>query len=281
MQTINQRIISLIEHYKLNYSSFAASIDASRGTLYNVVGPRKSKPSHDLVTAILRKYPEVSSNWLLTGDGDMLFQSETQAVEEAQLKHQANKQPSIKPVGPPITVPEYSPDFSEVKFVDVPAEASYLRGFGDREFIEQLPTLRLPPMGVGTRELYGFTVRGDSMNDRFSNGDIILGQRVERNDALRWGEVYVLLLNDGLVVKELRRGTDDEHFTLHSFNQHFDPYDVLKTEVRAMFRYQASISFNSSNPNRGGIMRFLSALSEQMNQLSQSISNPPTPQTEK
>jgi phage repressor protein C with HTH and peptisase S24 domain len=275
MQPINQRINQLIEHYQLNYTTFAASIGVKRGTLYNVVGPRASRPSPELLAAIRTAYPEVNSTWLLSGEGKML--GTLPGAGEHPLTYQSNRQPTIKPVGPAITVPEYAHDFAEVKFVDVPAEASYLRGFGDREFIEKLPTLRLPAMGTGSRELYGFTVRGDSMNDRFSNGDIILGQLVERNDALRWGEVYVLLLNDGLVVKELRKGPDEEHLTLHSFNAHFDPYDVLKSEVQAMFRHQASISFNSSNPNRGGIMRFLAALSEQMTNIQNSV-NPAKPQ---
>jgi len=113
------------------------------------------------------------------------------------------------------------------------------------------------------------------MSDRFNNGDVVFGQKVEKNDALRWGEVYVLLCNDGLVVKELRKGLTDEYFTLRSYNEHFDPYDILKTEVRQFFRYQACISFNSSNPNRGGVVNFLRVLSEQMGQVQNSLSNLP------
>ncbi len=258
MSTINQRIKELIDSLEQKISFFSASIKTNRATLNNVIGARQSVPSSEMVAAILTKYPQVRAEWLLKGTGSMFF------VDGQQRQR-------IEPVGASIHVAEDAggyelPDQDRddaIPFVPIAAEGSYLSGFADSEYVEHMPKFYLPFLGLGAG-VFAFQVRGDSMSDRFNNGDVVFGQLVNQHDALRWGEVYVLLCNDGLVVKELRRGPDEKHFTLKSYNEHFDPYEVLKTEVRALYRYQASISFNSSNPNRTSVINFLSQLSDQM-----------------
>jgi phage repressor protein C with HTH and peptisase S24 domain len=280
MSDINNRINQLIERYGLNYSTFATSIGAKRGTVYNVVGPRRSKPSHALLAAILKKYPGLNGDWLLNGNGDMqhpISDADTKSFIHAGIA--AVRKTGATTTSEPPAIIEAAPidrdEEDAIPFVPIAAEGSYLQGFADEDYIEHMPKFYLPFLGLG-QGVYAFQVRGDSMSDRFNNGDVVFGQKVEQNDALRWGEVYVLLCNDGLVVKELRRGPDDQHFTLRSYNEHFDPYDILKSEVRQLYRYQASISFNSSNPNRGGVVNFMKALSEQMSQVQNSLSNLPS-----
>ncbi|MGI4862441.1 MAG: S24 family peptidase [Janthinobacterium lividum] len=265
----SQRIKYLIAQLNMSVSAFAKSANVNYSTLHTVVGSRGSKPSTEMLASILEAYPQVRSEWLLKGKGRIWKPGTTEF------------QPLIKPVSPAILVEESSlvsanhDQDDAIPFVPIAAEGSYLQGFADEEYIEHMPKFYLPFLGLG-QGVYAFQVRGDSMSDRFNNGDVVFGQKVEQNDALRWGEVYVLLCNDGLVVKELRKGPDDQHFTLRSFNEHFDPYDILKSEVRQLYRYQASISFNSSNPNRGGVVNFLKALSEQMGQVQNSLNNLPS-----
>lgn len=263
----------LIEWMKLNTQTFATSIGFSKSTIYNIVGPRGSKPSSEIISAILSKYPSIRPEWLINGNGRMLI-SRVQEENRILLGGGVNPNP-IEPVGHSNSIVDTDRDHEDaIPFVPIAAEGSYLQGFADEEYIEHMPKFYLPFLGLGSG-VYAFQVRGDSMSDRFNNGDVVFGQKVEKNDALRWGEVYVLLCNDGLVVKELRKGPDELHFTLRSYNEHFDPYDILKTEVRQLFRYQASISFNSSNPNRGGVVNFMRVLSEQMGQVQNSLSNLP------
>lgn len=269
MGLINQRIKYLLSEFKTTSSAFASTIGVNKGTFHNVVSGRQSKPSAALLSAILKTYPDVRPNWLFHGVGPIFF-------DEFEKQASANVVSESYKVleGPsPYDYPDREQD-DAIPFVPITAEGSYLSGFADEEYMEHLPKFYLPFLGLGAG-VYAFQVRGDSMSDRFNNGDVVFGQLVNKHDALRWGEVYVLLCNDGLVVKELRRGPDDKHFTLRSYNEHFDPYEVLKTEVRAMYRYQACISFNSSNPNRGGVINFLKLLSDQMADIGNSITNLP------
>lgn len=269
MSEINQRIRQLIQEMGMNNSSFGKKISVKYQTLYNSVGPRDTQPSSETLSAILNAFPHVRAGWLMKGDLPMFYDN-------------GQKRAPINAVGESLLVQEQEtaydlPDKDRedaIPFVPITAEGSYLSGFADDEYMEHLPKFYLPFLGLGAG-VYAFQVRGDSMSDRFNNGDVVFGQLVNKHDALRWGEVYVLLCNDGLVVKELRRGPDDKHFTLRSYNEHFDPYEVLKTEVRAMYRYQASISFNSSNPNRSSVMNFLQQLSQQMADVQSSVANLP------
>jgi phage repressor protein C with HTH and peptisase S24 domain len=271
---IGVRIKQLIADTKLSVSAFAKSANVNYSTLHTVVGTRKSKPSTELLSAILAAYPNVRPDWLLHGIKPM-YSDEADywpSVKKTRVKR-IGESLSVDETPGPYDQPDRDQD-DAIPFVPITAEGSYLSGFADEEYIEHLPKFYLPFLGLGAG-VYAFQVRGDSMSDRFNNGDVVFGQKVNELDALRWGEVYVLLCNDGLVVKELRRGPDDKHFTLRSYNEHFDPYEVLKTEVRAMYRYQASISFNSSNPNRGGVINFLQLLSQQMSDINNSLSSLP------
>ncbi|WP_162055058.1 helix-turn-helix domain-containing protein [Pontibacter pamirensis] len=91
---INERIKLIIEEYKHTPSSFARSIGSSRQTVTNIIEGR-NKPSYDFLLSILVAEPDVSSDWLMKGEGHMLksrAQSETHSInfdkefEEINLK---------------------------------------------------------------------------------------------------------------------------------------------------------------------------------------------------
>jgi phage repressor protein C with HTH and peptisase S24 domain len=273
---IGARIRYLISKLSMSASAFAKFANVNYSTLHTVIGARKSKANSDLLSAILKALPQLRSEWLLNGEGYMFKSKLEEAVDRGDAQTLARGETrTTEPIRVGVIDTGVDRDHEDaIPFVPIAAEGSYLQGFADEEYIEHMPKFYLPFLGLGSG-VYAFQVRGDSMSDRFNNGDVVFGQKVEKNDALRWGEVYVLLCNDGLVVKELRKGPDELHFTLRSYNEHFDPYDILKTEVRQLFRYQASISFNSSNPNRGGVVNFMRVLSEQMGQVQNSLSNLP------
>lgn len=68
--TINQRIDALIKQMRTNPKVFAESIGKTSTTIYTVINGR-NKPGYDVLEGILKKYPEVNPDWLLTGDGGM------------------------------------------------------------------------------------------------------------------------------------------------------------------------------------------------------------------
>lgn len=70
---INERILYLIENqYNGNQKKFAESIGYSAQVVFNIVSGRKTKPSYEVLNAIASTNVYVSSEWLLTGNGNML-----------------------------------------------------------------------------------------------------------------------------------------------------------------------------------------------------------------
>ncbi|MEM9687222.1 MAG: helix-turn-helix transcriptional regulator [Bacteroidota bacterium] len=71
--TVNERVQQLIDHYKLNRSSFSKAIGLSNNmTVTNIVGGRKNNPSYEVLRKIAATFP-VNPSWLLMGKAPMLL----------------------------------------------------------------------------------------------------------------------------------------------------------------------------------------------------------------
>jgi transcriptional regulator with XRE-family HTH domain len=93
-----------------------------------------------------------------------------------------------------------------IVLVPIKAQAGYLQGAQQPEYIEHLPTFWLPGLNHGTYR--AFEVSGYSMlADRagFYPGDIVVGEYVERLEDIKDGFVYILVNNaqevDNIVLK--------------------------------------------------------------------------------
>jgi len=86
-------------------------------------------------------------------------------------------------------------------YVPVKARAGYLTGYGDIEFMESLPTFRLPGLSNATYRM--FEVDGPSMAPNILHGDRIIGEWVDELDKIRDNRVYVIVHEGGVVVKRV------------------------------------------------------------------------------
>jgi len=86
-------------------------------------------------------------------------------------------------------------------YVPVKARAGYLSGYGDAEFMESLPTFRLPGLNNATYRM--FEVEGPSMAPNVLNGDRIIGEWIDELDKIRDNRVYVIVHKGGVAVKRV------------------------------------------------------------------------------
>ncbi len=86
-------------------------------------------------------------------------------------------------------------------YVPVKARAGYLSGYGDTEFMETLPTFRLPGLNNATYRM--FEVDGPSMAPNVLHGDRIIGEWIDSLDKIRDNRVYVVVHNGGVAVKRV------------------------------------------------------------------------------
>ncbi|MDB0616143.1 hypothetical protein PL372_11420 [Tenacibaculum dicentrarchi] len=74
---INERILYIIDNkVNSNKKKFAEMIGFAPQVVSNIVSGRKSKPSFDVLNAIKTSFDDLDSNWLLTGEGEMLKQEQ-------------------------------------------------------------------------------------------------------------------------------------------------------------------------------------------------------------
>ena len=78
---MENRIQNIIENYELSSNTFAKEINVNRSTVSHILSGR-NKPSIEVLQKILKRFPEVSANWLLLGQGAML-ELQTKASKRA------------------------------------------------------------------------------------------------------------------------------------------------------------------------------------------------------
>lgn len=86
-------------------------------------------------------------------------------------------------------------------FVPVRAQAGYLVGHGDQEFIETLPSFNMPGLRNATFRM--FEVKGVSMAPTLSEGDKVIGEWVPNLNEIRDGRVHIVVHNKGVVIKRV------------------------------------------------------------------------------
>lgn len=70
-QTINQRIKELIDSLDLNINSFSKEIGLTNNVTIHRIVNDGSNPSLYTLESILEKYPQLNSEWLIRGNGEM------------------------------------------------------------------------------------------------------------------------------------------------------------------------------------------------------------------
>lgn len=71
MKDINQRISTVIEHFELSNSEFADEVEVQRSSISHIVSGR-NKPSLDFLIKVKERFPELTWDWLIKGEGEML-----------------------------------------------------------------------------------------------------------------------------------------------------------------------------------------------------------------
>lgn len=82
--TIGQRFEALIQALKMNNNSFAVSIGKTPSMIKFIIDS-KSKPGWEVIEEIGKKYPQVNSNWLLRGEGEMFIKEQEAQAPDAKL----------------------------------------------------------------------------------------------------------------------------------------------------------------------------------------------------
>lgn len=226
-----ERLAEYIENQGLSYYAFENAIDASRGSISKAVKQNKNIGSN-VIENILSVYENINPIWLLTGEGEMLRNSDQ--VNEAARVYKLKTDREIHA--------------QQIPLYNLEASAGLVSLFADSN--DQIPIdyISIPNLPKCDGAL---TVAGDSMYPLLKSGDIVAYKEIQdlQNDIF-WGEMYLVSIQLGdeeyVSVKWVQKSEKgDTHIRLVSENQHHQPKDIPLSKVRAMALVKASIRINS------------------------------------
>lgn len=185
----------------------------------------------DKACKILHYYPDISSEWLLTGNGPMIKEDNTNIVI------MSNDRKTIDSLHVSQEIPLY----------DLEAVAGLRELFNSGKPQRVLDTIKIPNLPKCDGAI---SVTGDSMYPLLKSGDIVLYKETEFENIF-FGEMYLLSvkLNDWeeyITVKYVQKSDQGADFVkLVSQNSHHQPKDIHISKISALALIKASIRINT------------------------------------
>ena len=214
METVNDRMEILVnELCNGNKALFAKSIGLQPTAISSYLGSkRRSKPSIDMVTNISNNL-NVDLDWLLTGKGPMLKQSDHAQLPEARRTEARGK---------------------GIPLIPLDAVAGFPAIDNDGVSYEDCERYSIPEFEAKGANFL-IRVSGDSMTPMYNNGDIIACRKIADILFFQWGAVYVLDTSQGVLVKYVEEcEKDGDSIVCVSENKRYKPFRLPKEDIRSL-----------------------------------------------
>jgi len=205
--TVKDKILSFLETKGINKADFYAETGIEPS---NFKGKNKdSLPGSAMLVKILTKYPELSADWLLTGEGEMVKKKQSPS---AVMKHTTSPNQGI----PLIPFSAMAGALTgELKALEYECERYVVPAFKGADFL--------------------MPVKGNSMVPTYASGDIVACQRVPMSGLFfQWNKPYVLDTAQGPLIKRLKPGSDKQHVLIVSDNKEYDPFELSYEDINAV-----------------------------------------------
>lgn len=213
----------LRKKHQLSQQAIAEAIQIPR-TTYVEYEKGRTEPNINLLITLARYY-DVTLDALLT-----------KSLPNEDLELMRNKEMRV------LAMTREPDGRNEIQLVESKAEAGYLDGYADPEYISELPVIRFPMAPEGNYR--AFEIHGESMLP-LESGSIIICRYVEELAALKYGKTYVVITHkEGVVYKRIESTRSDHQLLAVSDNPAFPPYIIHKEDIQEIWQYYAHIGFN-------------------------------------
>ncbi len=162
-----------------------------------------------------------------------------------------------------------------IELVPEKAKAGYMRGFADPEFIKELPVFKLPFLSK-ERKYRSFQISGDSMLP-IPDGAWVTGEFVQDWSTLKNGDACIITtLNDGVVFKIIENNlSNGKSLKLYSLNPMYEPYDIVPSEIREIWKFTNFISNEIPEPHipEKDLLKTVAGLQYEMNKIKSKLNS--------
>ena len=198
ISTIKGRILTYLEVRGIKKTDFYHATGLSDS---NFKGKnRLSQPGGDMIVKILTTYPEISTDWLVMGRGEMLTGDENEKLQ--------------RPTEPAHHVPEGSHE--GIPLIPLSAMAGVFTG--ETSVMEYECERYVIPDFKGADFL--MRVKGDSMQPTYY--------------FFQWNKTYVLDTTQGPLIKRIMPGSDNNHVLIVSDNDSYPSFELSRDQFHGV-----------------------------------------------
>ena len=207
---IKSRILAYCHKKNIAISRFESLAGLSNGYFNQV----KKRPSLDKIEMMGKAFPDLNTDWVLTGEGEM-------------LKDGSMSQPKSSNDGASETA-------TTVLLLPVYAIGGSLNDFVASVSEYDCERVVSPIGGVD----FAIQVSGDSMSPEYPNGSRIFIKKINEKAFIEWGKTYVLDTCNGTVVKRIVPSDRDGYIRCVSINPDpvYAPFEVSLSDVFGMYK---------------------------------------------
>lgn len=210
MKAIN-RIFEYISAKGLKPTRLEKEIGLSNGYL-RTQERRDADLGEGVLLKILDYCLDLNPIWVLTGKGNMLNTSAQQIIahEEIPIAYKSKE---------------------GIPLIPIDAMAGALTE-NSQAVMEYECEHYVIPMFKGAEFL--IPVKGDSMQPKYYSGDIVACKRLPLDTFFQWNRTYVIDSEQGVLIKRVKQGVDENHIILVSDNPEYDPFPLEKAKIYSL-----------------------------------------------
>ncbi len=268
----------LLKHKEVKkQSEFAERIGISSSS-FTEISKGRNNVGLQAIQNTVKEFSWINSDWLLKGEGNLDIRANKNDYTPTRMSdintdssvkndinvsptNTKNVSPTVSPthnLGLPKVITVTESDKELISLVPFKASAGYLNGYADPEYIENLPTLRMPNLDGGTHR--AFEIKGNSMLPTLQNKSIVIGRWVESFDDIIDRRIYIVVTNEYKIVAKrvLNRINDRGVLVMISDNNNkkdYGNYDIYPEEVKELWYVRAKLDFEFPEPDNSILNR--------------------------
>ena len=198
---IKDRIIQVIEYKGIAKENFYKKIGMTSASFR---GKAKETPINSTaIENILSEIKDLSPEWLLTGNGEML----------------KNNMLVMKTAEPNEGLP----------LIPIEAMAGY--GSGSMQVMDYDTSYYVVPEFTELKAEFMIRVKGSSMSPKYNSGYLLACKKISLGKFFQWNKAYVLDTEQGALVKRVKPSKQEGCIQLVSDNTNYDPFDISLNDI--------------------------------------------------
>lgn len=220
--TAKERLIEFLKYKNIGQNKFERMCGLSLGYISKL----RIEPSPTKLRGIINAFPELNEKWLLTGEGNMLNDSDVSGTEMPDVL--ITEEIKVMPNGAKYLQKDDGKILMEVPVVPIAALGSPEDEFATINKDYEDEKLHFVVDGVHHGNYYAFYVQGDSMDDgtreSFEAGDSVLVRELPRDEwppklRIKKWPFWVVCWDNNVRIKQIiSQDEETGDITLHSLN---------------------------------------------------------------